>query len=218
MSKPSGRTNAQSTQQTRLALLDATVACLAELGYAGTATPEIARRAGVSRGALVHHFPTKADLVAATATHLFARGTEEFRERFETLSPQERTFDAAVDLLAALFDGDTFRAGLTLIVAGASDHQLAEVVNAAVERFHQDVARVFVELFPGAATQPFGATGVVFAFAVVLGAAVYRQVGLTAYADESIGVLRILAQVAMPGLVSFPAPAPDGASAPADVP
>ncbi len=49
----------ERSAETRRRLLDATVACLFERGYAGTTTTELARRAGVSRGAQMHHFPKK---------------------------------------------------------------------------------------------------------------------------------------------------------------
>ena len=64
-SVPVRRTHAERSATTRTALLDATIECLAELGYSGTTTAEVVRRAGLSRGAQVHHFPTKALLIAA---------------------------------------------------------------------------------------------------------------------------------------------------------
>ena len=57
------RTNAERSAATRVRLLDATIDCLIELGWSGTSTTEVVRRAGVSRGAQVHHYPTKEDLV-----------------------------------------------------------------------------------------------------------------------------------------------------------
>ena len=52
---------------TRAALLEATVQCLITQGFGGTTTTEVAHRAGVSPGALLHHFPAKADLLCAAA-------------------------------------------------------------------------------------------------------------------------------------------------------
>src|SRR5437868_2649040 len=54
----------------RQKLLDAAVECLIELGVAGTTTLAVQRRAGTSRGALLHHFPTHADLLAASVAEL----------------------------------------------------------------------------------------------------------------------------------------------------
>ena len=57
------RTQAERTASTRAALLAATVDSLVERGYRGTTTSDVARRAGVSYGALLHHYPTKADVL-----------------------------------------------------------------------------------------------------------------------------------------------------------
>lgn len=202
MPKPSGHTNAQLSERTRRRLLDATIESLSEVGYAKTTTPEIARRAGVSRGALAHHFPTKASIVAEAVDHLFSRNTAEFGERFQALPLADRTFGAAVDLLWEMFQGDTFRAGLELTVAGGSDPELGASVHRAVMTFQRVVARRFVELFGATGDEDHGMTSdaVVFAFAAVLGAGVYRQVGLDTLAEQSIATLRLLAEAVMPGL------------------
>lgn len=64
-------TKAQQSEATRARILDAAVSCLVELGYARTTTLVVQERAGVSRGALLHHFPTRADLLSDTVAHLF---------------------------------------------------------------------------------------------------------------------------------------------------
>ena len=63
------RTQEERSAETKKRLLEATIDYLNELGYNKTGTVEIARRAGVSRGALVHHFPSKHDLIVATAEY-----------------------------------------------------------------------------------------------------------------------------------------------------
>ena len=64
------RSQAERSATTREALLDATIACLVEEGYANTTTARVAERAGVSRGAHLHHFQTRSALVAAAVEHL----------------------------------------------------------------------------------------------------------------------------------------------------
>jgi AcrR family transcriptional regulator len=71
------RSQAQRSSATREALLDATIACLVEDGYASTTTSRVAERAGVSRGAHLHHFQTRPALVAAAIEHLARRRTDE---------------------------------------------------------------------------------------------------------------------------------------------
>ena len=67
---------AERTRATRLRLMEATVECLVELGWAGTTTTIVSERAGVSRGAQLHHFPTKQDLVVSAVAYLMDRRRE----------------------------------------------------------------------------------------------------------------------------------------------
>src|ERR1700757_4169348 len=64
------RTQAERSAAMRTRLLDATVDCLVSYGYAGTTTPRVAQLAGVTRGAQIHHFRSKEDLVVAAIEHL----------------------------------------------------------------------------------------------------------------------------------------------------
>ena len=73
------RTQAQRREATIRALLDATVACLSERGYAATSTAAVCAEAGVSQGALFRHFPTRQALLVATADHVARRNVEAFR-------------------------------------------------------------------------------------------------------------------------------------------
>jgi AcrR family transcriptional regulator len=169
------RTQAQRRALTRGRLLDATVACLAELGYARTSTTEIVRRAGVSRGAQVHHFPTKADLVASALDHVFERRNAEFRAAFAELPEDTNKTVAAIDLLWSMFEGDTFDAWLELAVAARTDPELRARLTAVMRRFHTNVRETFRELFPA----PRGADGLYdvaphFIFVLLDGLALHR--------------------------------------------
>src|SRR5262245_20298415 len=108
------RTQAERSAATRARLLDATIECVLDLGYARTTTVEIARRARLSRGAQLHHFPTKAELVTAAVDHLFLRRHEEFRRAFATLPAEADRGAAAIDILWTMVSGPTFYAWLEL--------------------------------------------------------------------------------------------------------
>src|SRR5882724_7706446 len=69
------RTQAERSAAMRTRLLDATVECLVAYGYAGTTTHRVAELAGVTRGAQVHHFRSKEDLVVAAIEHLAEQRT-----------------------------------------------------------------------------------------------------------------------------------------------
>lgn len=71
--QPRGRDPRQDrSRATRQRLLEAAVACLAELGWGGSTVSVVAERAGVSRGAAQHHFPTREDLFTAAVEHVAA--------------------------------------------------------------------------------------------------------------------------------------------------
>src|SRR5512144_1744818 len=81
------RTQQQRREETRRALLDAAVQSLIEVGFARTTTLEVQRRAGVSRGALLHHFPSKAELLVAAVDHLAEMRAKEMKAFASQLPP-----------------------------------------------------------------------------------------------------------------------------------
>src|SRR6516225_546046 len=79
------RTQAERTQETRARILDAAVEVLRKNGYAHFRTADVARAAGVSRGAQLHHFATKEKLVYATMEHVFQNVLDTSRRRVRAL-------------------------------------------------------------------------------------------------------------------------------------
>jgi AcrR family transcriptional regulator len=118
---PERRTQAERTAGTQAKLLDAAIDCLVELGFAKTSTQEIARRAGVSRGAQLHHFPTKESLVTAAVGHLVEKRLAEILEA----DPDP---DRGVEVLSEAFSGPLFYAALELWVAARTDPALHEAM------------------------------------------------------------------------------------------
>jgi len=127
------RTQEERRAATRGALLDATIDCLIEYGYGGVTTTRVVERAGVSRGAQVHHFPTKAVLVAEAVRHLARRRAEETLRRANKLPEGPERLDAVLDLMWASHSGPLFQAALELWVAARTDAELRESL-VAVER------------------------------------------------------------------------------------
>jgi AcrR family transcriptional regulator len=194
-SAPPRRTQAERRAETRGRLLDATLDCLAELGYAGTTTTEVVKRAGLSRGAQVHHFPTKAELVVAAVEHLFQRRHDEFRQAFTKLPAGDRTLDAAIDLLWEMFQGPTFDAWLELVVAGRTDPGLRTEVARVTNEFDAGTDEIFAELFPEAVPAELRPIALGFTMHLLNGAAVARMSGIDETADASIEILKALAHM-----------------------
>ena len=111
----------------RRRLLEATVECLVELGWAGTTTTVVSERAGVSRGAQLHHFPSKQELVVAAVEHLSERRREVIAESAANLPKKGRT-RAILDVLSQQFVSPVFYAALELWVAARSDAELRRAV------------------------------------------------------------------------------------------
>ena len=137
------RTQAERSAATRARLLDATVECVSELGYARTTTPEIARRAGLSRGAQLHHFPTKAELVIGAVAHLAKRRASELSREAPQGGDADERLERALDAIWASFSGPLFSAALELWVASRSDRELREHL----VRFERQVGRAMAALF-----------------------------------------------------------------------
>ncbi len=183
------RTQAERRATTRAALLDATVTCLAECGYAGTTTTEIVRRAGVSRGAQVHHFPTKEALVIAAIDHLLELRLEEYAKAFAELPDDRRDTGTALELLWTMFTGATFAAWIELVVAGRTDAALKAELRTVTARFDQRVAELFAELYPKQVPDPATAAPILqFVFAALEGLAVQHLLDL----DDAPSVLNTL--------------------------
>ncbi|NKQ53067.1 TetR/AcrR family transcriptional regulator [Amycolatopsis sp. K13G38] len=122
------RTQAERREQTRTALLDATVECLVELGYARSSMQEICARAGVSKGAAQHHFADKADLMAAAVEHLTKKRMDALAESLGALPRGVDAIPAAVDMLWAGYSGTLATASTELWIAARTDPALRSAI------------------------------------------------------------------------------------------
>lgn len=118
------RTQAERSERTRELLLDATIECLVELGYARTTVQEICQRAGLSRGAQQHHFTTKAELMTSALEHLFKRLSDEILAATAELPPGPERIEAGIDLLWRAYSGTLSTAAVELWVAARTDPEL----------------------------------------------------------------------------------------------
>lgn len=174
---PARRSNAERSAATQNRLLDATIDCLIDRGWAGTSTTEIVRRAGVSRGAQVHHYPTKEDLVLAAVEHLLERRIREFQATFTDLPATQRTPAAAMRVLYDHCFRATFEPWLELAVAARTDPALHARFVEFEARFFETALTTFRGLFPDAAADPaFARVALRMTFAILDGLATGRLI------------------------------------------
>lgn len=112
----------------RRRILDATVQCLQDYGYVGTTTVRVVELAGVTRGALAHHFASKADMVAAAVSHIAASRTPELLTKLQRAQATEDPIDAGLELLWSAHQGPLFIAVVELWVAARTDPDLQRQV------------------------------------------------------------------------------------------
>lgn len=144
----SPRTQQQRTARTRRALLDAAIECLLEYGYSGTTTALVCERAGLSRGAHLHQFGTRAALLAATIGRLREQMEELFEESVAELpDPGPGRTERALDVLWGLYSGPLFQVALELWTVGRSDPELLEALEPAGRAMNKRTKRLCQELF-----------------------------------------------------------------------
>ena len=149
------RTQVERRRATRIALLDATVACLVQDGYAKTTTRRIAERANVSPGALQHHFASKQELVSEAITHLARRLSEELIERgLPTAESERQLAERLVDRLWDVLNGPLIEAATELAVAARTDPSLRERLVGAQRQAVEMIGLTARHLLPDESAQP----------------------------------------------------------------
>jgi AcrR family transcriptional regulator len=149
------RTQAQRRDEMRKALLDAAVASLIEHGFARTTTIEVQRKAAVSRGALLHHFPSKAELLVATIAHLAEMRGRDLKQRAASLPTGPARIEAVLDLLWECFAGPLFQVSLELRAAARTDPELRAPLSTAERAVHERILHQAALLFgPEVAARP----------------------------------------------------------------
>ncbi|MCX4973552.1 TetR/AcrR family transcriptional regulator [Streptomyces sp. NBC_00620] len=139
------------SRATRQRLLAAAVACLAEHGWAGSTVSVVAERAGVSRGAAQHHFPTREDLFTAAVEYVAEERSTALRALFPQGAADRRE---VVSALVDLYTGPLFRAALHLWVAASNEEQLRPRVTELEARVGRETHRIAVELLAADESRP----------------------------------------------------------------
>ncbi|MFE7853493.1 TetR/AcrR family transcriptional regulator [Streptomyces sp. NPDC057403] len=140
------------SRATRQRLLEAAVACLAEHGWAGSTVSVVAERAGVSRGAAQHHFPTREDLFTAAVEYVAEERSTAIRALFPDGAGDDRR--AVVAALVDLYTGPLFRAALHLWVAASNEEPLRPRVTELEARVGRETHRIAVELLGADESRP----------------------------------------------------------------
>ena len=179
-------TQAERRAGTQVKVLDATVDALVAVGYAGTTTPEICRRAGVSQGSIFRYWATKGDLLAAAAEHLLTRVTADYESGFQGRRVGVRE---ALEALWAVYRTPDLMAAVELYVAARTDPELAAALQRVEPGHRANLQRIAMSVLdPSVAARPDAAALVELALAAVQGASVGSAVS-DLHHDVIIGAL-----------------------------
>jgi AcrR family transcriptional regulator len=123
------------SRRTRARILDAAMRLFAERGYHAITNADIADAAGLTRGAMLYHFPTREILAEAAVSHIQAARTAMFEEAFKHQPEHSDTADHVIDSYWTMLHALPFRAFRSLEAAARSDDALQAQLNPALEEF-----------------------------------------------------------------------------------
>jgi len=123
VSQPVRRTQAERTAQTRERIVRAAVESIAELGFQKTTASEITRRAGVTWGAVQHHFGGKDGILAAVLEESFARFAARLAEVPIANAPLTARVSGFVDRAWAHFGSPDYRSTFEILLNATADEE-----------------------------------------------------------------------------------------------
>ena len=144
------RSQEERRTETCAKLREATIALIAERGYSNTTTVDISKRAGVSRGALLHHYPAKIDLIVDAAGEVWRNATAEVRHLSEALSHGELDTEAFVEgVWHRVFRRESVTMTLDLMSAARSDQELRKRIAVHLQNLFEAYDEIADQAFAG---------------------------------------------------------------------
>lgn len=138
------------SENTRTSILDAALDCFYDLGYAKTTTEQVAKGAGVSRGAMLHHFPSRADLIGAAVNHLNQKRLTVFEEQERKINEgaEHSKIEEGIDAFWEQLHSPLFTVFHELQVAARTDKDLDKILRPAMHQFDASWRKLSASVFP----------------------------------------------------------------------
>lgn len=138
------------SENTRTAILDAAIACFYDIGYNNTTTEKVAAQAGVSRGAMLHHFPSRLELIKATVVHLNQKRLLLFEEQERKIqeNAEHSLIDEGIDAFWKQLHSPLFVVFHELRTASRTDPELKKIMIPAIRQFEQSWQSITESVFP----------------------------------------------------------------------
>ncbi|WP_406195552.1 TetR/AcrR family transcriptional regulator [Streptomyces europaeiscabiei] len=146
----------EQRRATRARITEAAVESLIESGVAATTTLEVQRRAGMSRGALLHHFPTLEELLGAAIALLVERNEEAVRKEMAAVEQDPggagERLGRSLRVFGAVLRSPSYAAELELWAVARTNPRLREVLRRAEGAARRDLYRVLGDVLGAEAT------------------------------------------------------------------
>src|SRR3984893_5387663 len=145
--EPSRRTQESRSRAARERLLSATIEVLIDRGYNGLTTKEVSGRAGLSNGALVHHYGTKAELVIAATEQVYDRCIENGEKIANSDKARKHPLQAYIDDCLHVYLGWPFLAAVEVLVPARTDQTLMVQVDKFMQHYRHTMNDVWLAAF-----------------------------------------------------------------------
>jgi AcrR family transcriptional regulator len=122
------RTQAERSEETRTRILKAAANLIRKRGYARFRTAEVAKEAGLSRGAQLHHFPTKDSLVVATLEHVFEQAQVQSRRRASAVNRPRDLIEAVIEDAREFFFSEHFMVAIDIVLSTSTDQSVRKQI------------------------------------------------------------------------------------------
>ncbi len=122
------RTQAERSEETRTRILKAAANLIRKRGYARFRTAEVAKEAGLSRGAQLHHFPTKDSLVVATLEYVCEEARMLSRRRASAVNRPRDLIEAVIEDAREFFFSEHFMIAIDIVLSTSTDQSVRKQI------------------------------------------------------------------------------------------
>tara|TARA_R110001592_G_scaffold240929_2_gene501307 strand:+ start:139412 stop:139987 length:576 start_codon:yes stop_codon:yes gene_type:complete len=116
-----------------------------EVGYANFRTSAVSKRAGVSQGAQLHHYPTKDSLAIAALEYAYGEAREKFEQNLANSESSDDLLNLILQDSADFYLSDYFMVALDILMAGGKNEELHKQLTGMSRQFRDQVERAWLE-------------------------------------------------------------------------
>jgi AcrR family transcriptional regulator len=161
LAQPRRRTQAERSEETRSRILKAAAALIRKRGYARFRTAEVAAEAGLSRGAQLHHFPTKDALVVATLGYVFDQAQVISRKRAAAVDRPRDLIEAVIADAREFFFSEHFKVAIDIVLSTSTNKSVRREILEISRRARRPVETAWAEALVASGVEPSLAADIV---------------------------------------------------------